>query len=85
MDSTKALWKQIEKIGRNSEFPPYPWDPDQAFTALENVGGVKCGDFMFMGVSMNDHYLMFKNIVTRHYLYIPKPSSTQERRIANGV
>ena len=74
MDSTKALWEQIEKIGRNPAPTPIMFNPDIAFHALEDVGGVECGDFMFMGVSLNDRYLMFKNIITRRYIYVPKPA-----------
>jgi len=75
MDSTKALWEQIEKIGRNPEPLPIMCDPDIAWDALEDVSGdgpgVECAAFMFVGISSDNRFFMFKHINTRRYIYVP--------------
>jgi len=68
MDATKALWEQIEKIGRTAP-PPQTLH----WAALEDVTGIECGAFMFMGESKNGQFWMFKNIDTRRYIYLPIP------------
>jgi hypothetical protein len=41
--------------------------------ALEDVTGIECAAFMFMGESKNGQHWMFKNIDTRRYIFLPIP------------
>ena len=68
-EATRILWEQIEKIGRTAP----KRSPEPHWKALEDVTGVECGAFMFMGESKNGQFWMFKNIDTRRYIFLPIP------------